>query len=70
MTKYRKPRIFAAGRLMAIIGLGIAFNVKVKMWLWGAQEFNLLVWRKMSLWTVRLYAWLLRNGNGNGDDNN
>ena len=62
MTKYRKLRTFAAGRLMAIIGLGIAFNVKVKEWLWGAQEFNLLVWRKMSLWTVKLYAWLMRNG--------
>ena len=68
MTKYRKLRTFAAGGLMKIIGLGIAFNVKVKMALWGAQEFNLLVWRKMSLWTVRLYAWLMRNGNG--DDNN
>ena len=64
MTKHRKFRIFAAGRLMAIIDLGIAFNVKVKIWLGVAQDFNLLVWRKMSLWTVRLYAWLMRNGNG------
>lgn len=67
MTKYRKLRQAAANVMLKIIFTGSGFNVKVKLWLWSALDFNLWVWRKMALWSMRLYVWLLP-GNGNGEN--
>ena len=59
MTRYRKARQLAAATMLRIIFFGSGFNVKVKKLLWSELDFNMLVWRKMAAWSMRLYAWLL-----------
>ena len=61
MTKLRQV---AADTMLRIIFFGSGFNVKVKKMLWAALDFNMLAWRKMAAWSMRFYAWLLPNGNG------